>query len=114
MPPNSPRGLDIVRHRVRGYRVPYLLVAQHHAIPATTRLAAPLSPPLPGEVDLLAPPVRIEGVEHRARMLDIAAVPAALLGEVVAPAAGDADAILGALDVILRGYPVELSRIEEG
>jgi hypothetical protein len=37
MPPNKPCWLDIVPHRVRGFRAPFLLVVQHHAIPATTR-----------------------------------------------------------------------------
>jgi len=54
MPPNKPDWLDIVRHSVRGFRVPFLLVVQHHAIPARTRLVAPVSPPLPGDVDVLA------------------------------------------------------------
>jgi hypothetical protein len=54
MPPSSPGWLDIVRHRVRGIRVPFLLVVQHHAIPATTRLVAPVSRPIQGDVDVLA------------------------------------------------------------
>jgi hypothetical protein len=55
MPPGKPSWLDIVRHRVRGFRVPFLLVVPHHAIPSATRLVAPVSPPLPGDVDVLAP-----------------------------------------------------------
>jgi hypothetical protein len=108
MPPNSPRWLDVVRHRVRGYRVPYLLVVQHHAVPAASRLAAPVSPPFPGDVDVLAPPLLVGGTEYRARLLDLGAVPLALLGETVASAAADADAVMQAIDVILRGYPVGL------
>jgi prevent-host-death family protein len=48
MPAVSPRWLDIVQHRLRGFRVPYLLVLQQHAIPATTRLVAPVSLPFSG------------------------------------------------------------------
>jgi hypothetical protein len=72
---NSPRWLDIVRHRVRGFRVPFLLVLQHHAIPAATRLVAPVSLPVAGDVDVLAPPFVVEGTRHRVRMLDLSAVP---------------------------------------
>lgn len=110
MPPGRPDWLDVVRHRVRGFRVPYLLVVQHHAIPAVTRLVAPVSPPLPGDVDVLAPRLLIDGAEYRARLLDIGTVPVALLGETVMSAEGDRDAILGAVDVILHGYPVGLPR----
>lgn len=106
MPSSDPRWLDIVRHRVRGYRVPYLLVIQHHNIAAATRLAAPVSPPLPDDVDVLAPSLLVGSDAYRARILDISAVPVALLGETVASAAASVDAIMGAIDVILRGYPV--------
>lgn len=108
MPPGSPRWLDIVRHRVPLYRVPYLLVLQHHAVPAATRLVAPVSLPVPGDVDVLAPRLFIGGAEHRVRMLDINAVRISLLGESTASATDEADAIMGAIDVILRGYPVGL------
>jgi hypothetical protein len=73
--PSSPRWLDVVRHRVLGFRAPYLLVVQHHDIPATTLLAAPVTPPLPGDVDVLAPRLTIDGADYRARLLDISAVP---------------------------------------
>ena len=106
MPPSRPRWLDIVQHRVRGFRAPYLLVVQHDAIPATTCLVAPVSLPLPGDLDVLAPRLLIDGTEFRARLLDISAVPIALLGETVTSADADRDAILGAIDVILHGYPV--------
>jgi hypothetical protein len=104
--PGSPRWLDLVRHRVRGFRVPYLVVLQHHDIPAITTLAAPVTPPIPGDVDVLAPRLTIDGKEYRARLLDISAVPRALLGETVASANGESDAILNAIDIILYGYPV--------
>jgi len=110
MPPSSPRWLDIVSHRLRAFRVPFLLVVQHHAIAGTTRLAAPVSPSLARDVDVLAPRLRVDGKEYRARILDITAVPVTMLGETVASATGDADAILGAIDVILRGYPVGIPR----
>jgi hypothetical protein len=106
MPPGSPRWLDIVRHRIRGFRAPYLLVLQHHDIPASTRLAAPVTLPLPGDVDVLAPRLTIDATEYRARVLDMSAVPRAMLADTVASAAGDADTIMGALDIILHGYPV--------
>jgi hypothetical protein len=111
MPPNRPDWLDVVRHRVRGFRVPYLLVVQHHAIPSVTRLVAPVSLPLPGDVDVLAPRLLIDGVTYRARILDMSAVPVALLGETVASLAAERDAILGAIDVILHGYPVGTARL---
>lgn len=104
--PSRPRWLDIVRHRVRGFRVPYLLVLQHHDIPATTMLAAPVTLPLPGDVDVLAPRLSIDGHEYRARLLDMSAVPRGLLGDTVASAAAEAETILNAIDIILHGYPV--------
>jgi hypothetical protein len=102
---SSPRWLNVARHRVRGLRVPYLLVLQHHDIPATTLLAAPVTLPLPGDVDVLAPRLIIGGSEHRARILDISAVPRSMLGETVTSASDQADAILSAVDIILHGYP---------
>ena len=87
---------------------PYLLVLQHHDIPASTRLAAPVTLPLPGDVDVLAPSLAIEGTTYRARLLDIGAVSRALLAETVASARDEADAITAALDIILHGNPVAL------
>lgn len=110
MPPGNPRWLDVVGHRVRGLRVAYLLIVQHHAIPASTCLAAPVSPPLPGDVDVLAPLLRVGDMVCRARLLDIGAVPVALLAAPVASAKAEADAIMNALDIILRGYPVGMPR----
>ena len=109
MPPGSPRWLDIVRHRVRGFRAPYLLVLQHHNVPAATLLAAPVTLPLAGDVDVLAPRLSIDGVEYRVRILDMSAVPRGMLSGTVASAGDNADAIMGALDIILHGYPVGLS-----
>jgi hypothetical protein len=103
--PASPLWLDIVRHQVRGFRAPYLLVIQHHDLPATTRIVAPVTPPLPGDIDVLAPRLSVNGKEHRARLLDSAAVPLRLLGETISSASGDRDAIMSALDIILHGYP---------
>jgi hypothetical protein len=102
----SPRWLDIVRHRVRNFRAPYLLVVQHHDIPANTLLVAPVTPPLPGDVDVLAPPLIVDGAVCRARLLDIRAVPRRLIGDTVIAATAESDAILSAMDVILHGYPV--------
>jgi hypothetical protein len=104
--PGNPDWLDVVRHRVRGFRVPFLLVVQHHAIPSATRLVAPISRSLNGDVDVLAPPLLIEGIEYRARVLDITAVPVSLLGESVASLVADRDAVMNAIDMILHGYPV--------
>jgi hypothetical protein len=106
----KPDWLDVVRHRVRGFRVPYLLVVQHHAIPSATRLVAPVSPPFSGDVDVLAPRLTIGGAEYRARVLDMGAVPVSMLGETVASLIADRDAIMNAIDVILHGYPVGLPR----
>jgi hypothetical protein len=108
MAPNSPRWMDIVRHSIRGLRAPYLLVVQHHAIPAITRLVAPVSPPLAGDLDVLAPRLLIRDKPYRARLLDMNAVRVSLLGLTVASATDQSDAILDAIDVILRGYPVGL------
>jgi hypothetical protein len=108
MPPTSPRWLDIAKHRIRGFRAPYLLILQHHSIPASTRLVAPVTLPLPGDVAVLAPHLMIDGVEYRVRLLDIGAVPCAMLADTLASATDDADAIMGALDIILHGYPVGL------
>jgi CcdB protein len=106
MPPGSPGWLDVVRHCIRGLRVPFLLVVQHHAIPATTRLVAPVSPSIPGDVDVLAPRLQIDGTEYRARLLDMSAVPVSLIAETVASLLADRDAVLDAIDVILHGYPI--------
>jgi hypothetical protein len=103
---SSPRWLDIVRHRVRGYRAPYLLVVQHHDIPSTTLLVAPVTPSQPGDVDVLAPPLMVDGIACCVRLLDIRAVPRRLIGDTVATATGESDDILSAIDVILHDYPV--------
>jgi len=106
MPLGKPDWLDVVRHRVRGFRVPFMLVVQHHAIQSATRLVAPVSLPLHGDVDVLAPRLLINGTQYRARVLDISAIPVTLLGETVASLAADRDAIMNAIDVVLHGYQV--------
>jgi hypothetical protein len=93
---------------VRGLRVPFVLVVQHHAIPSATRLAAPVSLPMPGDVDVLTPKLMVNGTLYRARILDISAVPLVLLGETVASTTADRDAIMGAIDLVVYGYPVGL------
>jgi hypothetical protein len=103
---NRPNWLDIVRHRLTGFRAPYLLIVQHHDVPSATLLAAPVTLPLPRDADVLAPPLSIGGTAHRARLLDMTAVPRAVIGETVASAQPDAAAIADAIDVILFGYPV--------
>ena len=106
---SPPDWLDVVRHRARRIRAPYLLVLQHHAIPSPTRLVAPVSLPVPGDVNVLAPRLMIDGVSHRARILDIGAVRVTLLGETVVSMATDRDSILAAIDVVPHGYPVGLA-----
>jgi hypothetical protein len=106
IPLSRPDWLDIVCHEILGFSVPFLLVVQHHAIASATRLVAPVSAPLPGDVDVLAPRLLIDGTEYRARVLDISAIPVTLLGETVASLVADRDAIMNAIDVILYGYPV--------
>ncbi len=108
MPLGNPRWLDVVRHRIRGYRVPFLLILQHHDVPAPTRLAAPVTPALPGDVDVLAPRISIGGQEFRVRLLDTSAVSRTLFTEVEASATEISDSISASLDIILHGYPVGL------
>lgn len=106
MAPDRHQQFDIVRHRVRGLRAPYLVVLQHHDIPSSTCIVAPLTPPEPGDHDAIAPRVMVEGREFRLRLLDMAAARRTVLRESVASAADASDAITLALDVIFSGYPV--------
>jgi hypothetical protein len=106
MPPNSPRRYDIVRHRVRGMRAPYLVVLQHHDVPSITRIIAPVTLPLRGDHDGVAPLVEVDGTYYRARLLDLAAYPLSVLLETVTSAERAADAIVRALDIIFGGYPI--------
>ncbi len=104
--PSSPRWLDVVRHRIRGFRAPFLLIVQHHDIPASTLLAAPVTLPIDRDFEILAPRLVIGGTDYRARLLDISAVPRSFVGETVLSADSEAGAILDAIDIILHGYPV--------
>jgi hypothetical protein len=106
MPPHSPRRYDIVRHRVRGMKAPYLLVLQHHDVPSGTCIIAPLTLPLRGDHDGVAPPVNIDGTGYRSPLLDLAAFPRSVLLETVASAEAAADAIVLALGIIFGGYPI--------
>ena len=108
MLPVNGRWLDVVDHRIRNFRAPYLLLIQHHDVPAATRIVAPITPSLPGDLDVLAPRLRVGTEEYRVRMLDMSAVPRGLLGSVMGSAIADRDAIMRALDIILHGYPVGL------
>ncbi len=103
---HSVRWLDVVQHRVPGVRAPYLLVLQHHDIPASSLLAAPVTLPITGDTDILTPRLIIEGRPHRIRMLDISAVPRTMIEHTIISAAEEADVIMAALDIILHGYPV--------
>jgi hypothetical protein len=106
MSPNNPCRYDIVRHRVRGMKAPYLIVLQHHDVPSTTRIIAPLTLPQRGDHDGVAPLVNFGGTDYRARLLDLAAFPCSVLLETVGSAEGAADNIVQALDVIFGGYPI--------
>jgi len=110
MPLNSPRRYDVVRHRVRGMKAPFLLVLQHQDVPSITRIIAPLTLPQRGDHVGVAPLVDVGGASYRARLLDLAAYPCSVLLETVVSAADSADAIVQALDVIFGGYPVGLPR----
>ena len=93
---------------MRGFQAPYLLILQHHDIPASTRLAAPLALSQAADVAILSPLLIVEGEQYRARLLDIAAVSVAQLRETIESATDQSDAIMYALDMILHGYPVGL------
>jgi CcdB protein len=109
MSPNNPGRYDIVRHRVRGMKAPYLIVLQHHDVPSVTRIIAPLTLPQRGDHDGVAPLVDVGGTNYRARLLDLAAFPCSVLLETVTTASPAADAIVRALDIIFSGYPIGLS-----
>ena len=111
MPANNPEWLDIVRHRVRRLPAPFLLVVQHHAIPSARRLVAPVTLPMPSDLDILAPRVTIDGVVHRIRVLDMFSLPLSFIGETVRSLTEERDAVMNAIDVILHGYPAGLSRL---
>ena len=106
MAPGRPRQFDVVRHQVRGLRAPYLLVLQHHDVPSSTRIVAPLTSSKAGDHDVVAPSLIVDGIELRVRLLDMAAVRASALLEVATSALHAADPITDALDVIFGGYPV--------
>jgi hypothetical protein len=97
------RHLDIVRHRSRRVLAPYLLIVQHHDITSKTKLSAPLVPPNASDRGILAPRIVVDGMVLVARILDIAPVPLELLGEVLASAEAERDAIRFAVDTVLNG-----------
>ena len=70
------------------------------------RLAARLTLPAPNDVNALAPKLVVDGMEYRARILDMSAVPYTAISNVVGSAMDESDAITAALDIILHGYPV--------
>ena len=89
-------------------KAPYLIVLQHHDVPSVTRIIAPLTLPMRGDHDGVAPLVDVGGTDYRARLLDLAAFPCSLLLGRVTTASTSADAIVRALDVIFGGYPIDL------
>ena len=106
MRPSSPAWLDIVKHRFRAVRAPYLLILQHHDIPGVNQLAAPVSLFGPGVSNFVAPSVIVDGTEYRIRLLDMSPVPRTMFTAIVTSAADDRGSITDALDIILHGYPV--------
>jgi hypothetical protein len=89
-------------------KAPYLIVLQHHDVPSVTRIIAPLTLPLRGDHDGVAPFVDVDGTTYRARLLDLAAFPCSVLLDTVTTATPSADAIVRALDVIFDGCPIGL------
>lgn len=89
-------------------KAPYLIVLQHHDVPSITRVIAPLTLPLRGDHDGVAPLVDVGGTSYRVRLLDLAAFPWSVLMDAVTNASASADAIVRALDVIFGGYPIGL------
>jgi hypothetical protein len=83
-------------------------VLQHHDIPASMRLAAPLTPLQAADVAVLSSLLLVDGGEYRARLLDTTAVGVALLQETVASATEQSEAIMNVLDIIVHGYTVGL------
>src|SRR5947209_12191547 len=67
--------VELRRYTVKGCRASYMLVIQHHEIPSARVLIVPVTLPVRGDVDALAPPLMTDGVLHRARLLDIGAIP---------------------------------------
>ena len=104
---DAPRWLAVHRHKVRGFASPYVMILQHHLVPAETRIVAPVVPASSEPATLLAPRLAIEGAPYRAILLNLTAIRLSLLGQPV-EAAVDEDAIAAALDAIFRGYPVGL------
>lgn len=90
---------------MRGIRVPYLLVLQHHIVGGPTRICAPVLPG-PLEANVLLPAVELGGEPHYAVLLNMAAVPVASLGEVVG--SGAADDVSRGLEAIFSGMPAWL------
>jgi hypothetical protein len=101
--PSSPRWLDVVRHRIRGFRAPFLLIVQHHDIPASTLLAAPVTVSVNRDFDVLAPRLVIRGTDYLARLLDISAVPRGLIAETILSVHSDAGTILD--EQLPSGHP---------
>lgn len=106
MTPAKPQQFDIVPHRVRGLRAPWLLILQHHDVPSSTLIVAPLTAPVHGDHDAIAPAVLVDGQAFRLRLLDMAAVRRDMLLPPVASASEMSDRITLALDIIFSGYPV--------
>ena len=106
LPASSPDWLDVVTHRFRSIRAPFLLILQHQDIAWPKRLAAPISLPIKGDSDHVAPRLSLDGIEYRVRILDMGPVSRNMFMAIVTSAAGEREGIMNALDCVLYGYPV--------
>lgn len=106
----TPKHRDVCHHQLRGIRAPYLLVLQHHVVGGPTRICAPVVPRAKGagtlEPNVLLPTVEINGVPHHAVLLNMAAVPLTMLGNVVG--SGLDEDIGRGLEAIFSGMPAWL------
>ena len=103
-----PRWLSVCGHRVPRVGYPYFLVLQHDIVPSQTRIVAPVVPAGSRLPSVLVPHIVVEGVVYRVMLLEMTAVPLAVLGTVIGTSDVPEQAIANGLDAIFRGYPVGL------
>ncbi|MFL5257034.1 MAG: hypothetical protein ACJ8AI_29925 [Rhodopila sp.] len=101
--PMGTPGEPQIRHRCPARWVRLANPASHRL--SARGLVAPLTLPVCGDVDVLAPPLIIGGVLHRVRLLNIGATPHPFVRDTIMSAADDADATMSALDIILHSCP---------
>lgn len=102
------RWLSVCRHRVARARYPYVMVLQHDIVAGESRIVAPVAPAAGGKATVLVPHITVGGTEFRVILLEMAAVPLAMLGQPVEAGGVAEQAIMDGLDAIFRGYPVGL------